>query len=716
MAYPVDRPFPQRAHPALEIKIGAQAIDDYVKIFERRRRERPGGRFVDADIHEIMRMAEHLGKVTRFEISYINKQLLRERESYFRAEAQKTRLRILVHNHLLRNAASKDDEFVRSVLNIPPMPYFRDAEAAALVQTAQDLSTKIKESREYYAEHASDDPKLIAEVNVLSNKLAGYIEGLTLSDVDKGAKEKRKAWLRDLYNFNRVLLGGEPDHEAKWNANEKKWKNWNRDIVIHPGAYKNPTNLAALQDLIRRNRNEPIRIVAGGHAFNTSSDTGGTESQGVGLLITLDNYALVGNRKWKKVRASEAVASYKVSSDQAKRVVRVSAGMRLREFTEAMFTKEWALSVAGSTDAQSIGGLIATDLHSTGQVAGFLSQQLLEVLTLDANGKAHRFVKNDGTGVSADQRWEWQLPDGTSKTYSKLAVAGALGMTGVVAEAVIKLDKAFNFEKNEQYVPRKWAESQITNILNSHPHVSFYYAGGKGHTIKTVRLNTWKRTHKAPSRKALDVKRERELLDHAGSGFLPNFLLNLSSKDAATPGTNEKSDWLIQQFNAHDRQVLQANHAFARKLYFQHDEIEVGIPLGTPPDYSIFPEAIKETQKLLKAEEFNTVIEIRFTPDASEAMLGPGTGGPTCYVELAPSMQQYSRERIVQVFHRFDTMMRNQFKARPHLGKKTSATAAVLKKLHGKKVWDDFNDVRKTIDPDGKFRPHGNELLKRLFP
>ncbi len=350
----------------------------------------------------------------------------------------------------------------------------------------------------------------------------------------------------------------------------------------------------------------------------------------------MDDYRIEPKKQWKKVPANVACSSYNVSKDQAKRIVRVSAGMRLRDFTEAMFAQGWALPVAGSTDVQSIGGLIASDLHSTGHTAGFLSQQLLEVLVLDANGKKHRFVKNEKTDFDDDERWAWFiLPNSKHMTYSKLPVAGALGMTGVVVEAVIKLDPAFNFEKDEQFVPRKWAERNIEKLLDPqtaphYHHVSFYYAGGNGPEIKTVRLNTWKRTDKTPPKNALRIKRQRELDDHVGTAFLPNFLLKLSNKTAPIPGSGKKGHPLIHDFNSRDKQILQANHAFARKLYFQHDEIEVGIPLAQPgqsPKYDIFRSAIYETQKLLQTEEFKTVIEIRFTPHASEAMLGPARAG-----------------------------------------------------------------------------------------
>jgi hypothetical protein len=75
--------------------------------------------------------------------------------------------------------------------------------------------------------------------------------------------------------------------------------------------------------------------------------------------------------------------------------------MRLRDFIKKIEEKGWDLPVLGSTGtfilhppynvslfiankiykaAQSIGGLVATDLHSTGRNHGFLSQQVCFIL------------------------------------------------------------------------------------------------------------------------------------------------------------------------------------------------------------------------------------------------------------------------------------------------------------------------------------------------
>src|SRR5258705_8469256 len=110
------------------------------------------------------------------------------------------------------------------------------------------------------------------------------------------------------------------------------------------------------------------------------------------------------------------------------------------------------------------------------------------------------------------------------------------------------------------------------------------------------------------------------------------------------------------------------------------------------PDVQVFRDAIRDTQLLLQREEFKTIIEVRFTPNASEGMLGPGTGGPSCYIELATALGDYSSERIVEVYDSFDRMLREKYHARPHLGKKTSVTYADMETIYGP-VWQEFQSV-----------------------
>ncbi|MDA0207619.1 MAG: FAD-binding protein [Acidobacteria bacterium] len=657
-------------------------------------------------------------------MKFISSELLRNRAELFRHEAQKARFRIFVSNHKSRNTASKADDLVESILRIPPIPYFRNAAAGDLILRSQELSQAIIDAHQFYVDHGSDDPGRVALVNAASGEVARLLEGFSLSDIDERDRAAREATRRDVANFYRRMTG-EVDHEAKWIKEDGQWTNWNRDIRVFPKEYKGDEALT-LQTL--RNTVEAataVRIVAGGHAFNTSPDTGGTAAQGVGVLITLDNLKPPSGQVVESVTQADAQSNYGLADGS--HVFRVSAGLRLREFTKLAWAQGVALPVAGSTDAQSIGGLIATDLHSTGRSNGFLSERLVEVTVLDHQGRPHRFRRNDQIARGAVGRWVWERPDNSVEQLRRLPVSGALGMTGVAVEAVLQLDPAFAFQKDEQYVPRSWFNQNVARLLDpnetalgfDYDHVSLYLAGGVDPAkIRTVRMNTWKHTTDLPPADALQVQRQRELVDHVGSAFLPNTILGHCQLRAAVPRSGDQSHSTLESLNSRDHQVLQANHAFARKLYFQHDEIELGIPLAdTPdgaPDYRRYKAAVKATLELLQREEFPSIIEVRFTPNVSEGMIGPGARSRTCYIELATSMALYSRERITQVYHRFDRMLRDDFGARPHLGKKTSVDAQALSVLFPED-WNIFNDVRNAIDPNGKFKPANNELLNRLF-
>ena len=727
MPTPPVKPFP---FPAGYFKnpihvLDARSMKDYVKIFVSRRAERPRGRFHDVDITELMRLAEDIGAVQNSEIAYI-RPLIRDHPDYFRSQVQINRLRKYADRHKELNKKRKDD-FLDDVLSAVPIAYFRDQQGTAFLKAAQDLSVALRASDEFHSVHDTDDPALVQKVNQVAAKLRTFVKGLTLTDVDKPGRAARAAHLRNVLNllarpFDAV------DHESKWFRISRKWVNWNRDITVYPKKYRKPKNLAAVKDEIRKN--DPLRMAAGGHAFNIASSMGGKKKKRVGGLVTLDDYKLASGQRVKMVDPGEA-AKYNLKGDQADRVVRVASGMRLRDFTRTvskMGNAGMALPVAGSTDAQSIGGLIATDLHSTGHSAGFLSQQLLELKVLDAKGAEHLFVKDQSVARGKLGRWIWRPPrPARARKLSRLPISGALGVCGVVVEVVLKLDTAFNFRKTQPFVPRKWAEDKIAELLKkrqpnelfAYDHVSFYYAGGGGKDLPTVRLNGWKRTNDPISNNAELLKSSREILDHAGSAFLPNALLKVARLTAPDPGNPDDpaADGILKILNKRKPLVLAAKDAFARKLFFQHDEIEIGIPLPVKngkPQYSRYQQALGEVQQLLLEEEMRTVIEVRFTPDASEAMIGPGTGGPTCYLELATPLGEYSRKRIRQVFSRFDNLLRANYDARPHMGKKTTASFADMKRLYGD-IWDEFNEVRLKMDPGGRFLPADNELLQRVF-
>lgn len=584
-------------------------------------------------------------------------------------------------------------ELVRAVLAAIAPEIVKGPRGAELRARAEALGDAVFDAdRTFRAERVYRDDE-VRRVNEAALRVTELAPGFTMSDVDRPAQAV-SSFFFDATNML-ARLGGQADHEGTWDG--ERWVTWNREVECFPKAYHQPDpRLDTVEpDKVYFNVREVVRragllrVVAGGHTFNESTSTGGERLRPAGTLLSLDRFTA-----WRRVVPDDAARSFGVRGEAAERVVRVQAGKRLRDLTEELWEAGLALSVAGSTDAQSLGGLLATDLHGTGRDHGFLSEAVLEARVVKANGELVTFTRAE-RGWTTDER--------PQRTFDWLPVAGALGMLGVVVELVLQVDRAYHLEKAVRFVPRDEVERDLAILLRENDHLSFYYPGGVP-GAKTVRMNTWNRTERRPSPGASFRRLAGELSDHALVSFAPGLLFDIGLRDA-------RSDDLVRYLNRAESVVLPAPAAFARRLFFAHDEIEYGLPvegcLG----------AIRAVMDLLAAEELRSIVEVRFTPDRSAAVLGPGTAGRgrggTAYIELATPLGMYSDARIAQVYEKFDRLLR-PFGARPHLGKKTAMTGRDMAAIHGED-WARFQALRREWDPEGKLLPGDNLFLQKIF-
>src|SRR5262249_36888038 len=159
---------------------------------------------------------------------------------------------------------------------------------------------------------------------------------------------------------------------------------------------------------------------------------------------------------------------------------------------------------------------------------------------------------------------------------------------------------------------------------------------------------TLDRTTDTPGITSSFLRLAHELGDHSLTAFVPGVLANLTQRDA-------NSDLLVKLLNEDPPIVLPGPAAFARRLYYLHDEREYGLPVAE------FKTAADATMDLLAQEELQTIMEFRFTPDTSVALMGPGTAGRgkggTVYVELATPFGQHSELRIAEVFEKLHELL-----------------------------------------------------------
>lgn len=445
----------------------------------------------------------------------------------------------------------------------------------------------------------------------------------------------------DLVHGGLALATGKPEHEGQFI--EGVWRNWTANYQVEPASIAFPHSEREMADSIANAKQ--LRVVGGGHSFNDSPLSPDT-------MMSLDGYDAV------------------LAIDREAKTIRVQAGIRLRDLNKALWEQGLGLPVLGSTDAQSLGGLIATDLHGSGREHGFLSEQVLSL----------RVLAHDGSGK-------------TVRAGDPLfhAVFGALGTCGVVAEVELQLVDAFNLVKTTLMVDRIATEAVIEEHLADNDHLSFYYVGG-GDDGESVRMHCWNHTSEPVTDDWQRLKTRAELSDFAISAYFPGVAQLIADID---------EDAALSNALAPDhRLVMPGSQGFGRKLFYRHDEIEFGVP------FEAWQACVGEIMQLLHRREFFSVVEVRFTPDKSQALLGPGVGRRTAYIELATPLSQNNTE----VYAAAEDIFRAHG-GQPHLGKKTNVSAQQMLETYGDRFVR-FQAIRAEQDPNGKFL---NPFTARVF-
>lgn len=455
-----------------------------------------------------------------------------------------------------------------------------------------------------------------------------------------------RSWGSNLINTaSYILTGGQTvRHVGLYDG--VTWKNWNRTWSAHPRRFISPDSEAEICELIKNA--SAVRVVGSGHSFNAGP---------------LSNDLMISLRQYNRV----------ISVNRDRLVVRVQAGIRLRDFQEQLRLLGFALPAAGSTDEQSLGGLIATDVHGTGSKHAFLSECIESLRVVNASGVAKTVKPGDALFHAA---------------------IGGMGLAGVVIEVEIKCVPAYHLKKSVRIVSIEESEKNIETLLKQNDHLSFYYLGGV-HS-KSCRLNIWNNTTSwlSPVRNLQTML--LELIDMSFSGFMLGLARTFHKLDAAAAlGFGLFKATLDGHVVVHP-----ATAGFARRLFYRHDELEYAVP------FENYLKCLTEIRRYLLDQKFFCIIEVRFAPDVSKSMIGPGAGRRSAFIELAPSLTSdpsvvfAGAEKILQ-----------KYGGKLHLGKWTKATAVEMKKMLG----PDFTKFKKIIkaqDPQEKFV---NDFARQLF-
>ncbi|MGH3144923.1 MAG: FAD-binding protein, partial [Rubrobacter sp.] len=214
-----------------------------------------------------------------------------------------------------------------------------------------------------------------------------------------------------------------------------------------------PTNEEEIVELVKSSRS--LRVFGSGHSFN-----GGVVSDET--LVSLDDYS---GLVWK---------------DRDSKRIAVKGGTRVRDVVELLFDEGLAFRALPSHDAQSIGGILSTDVHGTGNVLGtgkewgFVSQSVVGLKVIDGRGDVHEC--------------------GPSDDLFKAAIGG-IGALGIISEVVVEGVERFDVEQRVQTMDVSVLENTLDRLLGENDHLSLYLFP----FTEGCRVNTWNRTGKGRS-------------------------------------------------------------------------------------------------------------------------------------------------------------------------------------------------------------------------
>jgi FAD/FMN-containing dehydrogenase len=248
--------------------------------------------------------------------------------------------------------------------------------------------------------------------------------------------------------------------------------NWNGRVHVRPEAIARPADEADLAALVARarERGAAVKAVGSGHSFNEIMATTGT-------LVEMSRFDRV------------------IAIDRERGLVRVQAGMKLRDLVVVLERNGLALPNIGAWMEQTISGVLATATHGTaGRWTANLTDALVSYRLVDGTGRVH-VVEREGL------RW---LP---------------LGFFGIVTEVELACVPLFHVVHRRRIGALDRAIDGLEDALESHDFVDLRFVGA----IPRGSLSTWDVTQVPAStrdRLRFELEGARQLaINHAVQGW-----------------------------------------------------------------------------------------------------------------------------------------------------------------------------------------------------
>ncbi|MGD1934935.1 MAG: D-arabinono-1,4-lactone oxidase [Candidatus Phaeomarinobacter sp.] len=432
------------------------------------------------------------------------------------------------------------------------------------------------------------------------------------------------------------------------------WTNWSGALTCAPSSYIEAGSedeiRAAIQEAAAQGRG-PVRAPGTGHSFTPIVITDGT-------MINIDAHAGL------------------VDVDSAAARARLKAGTKISDLGAPLLEAGLALANQGDINRQSIAGAISTGTHGTGLTLGSVSAQAAGLRIATADG---------GTiNCSADENPE-------------VFTAGrvSLGTLGIITEFVLQCLPAYSLRETGGRMAVTDVFAQMETLVSDNRHFEFFWFPFADDVLVKF-LNTTDEPARPPRDSGGGMEQFAMVAACEISRFAPfmrgplqRFLTN--NAGARYMGADEFSQ---------KSKVRHAYQAFPSDRDVRFNEMEFSVPLEQGP------ECAQELAEYMRKRGGNFIFPIEYrTIKGDDIWLSPFQGRDSVSI----SIHQYAKQDYRRLFDGAEAIFRN-YGGRPHWGKLHTLTARELAPLYPH--WDDFQAVRKRLDPKGLFL---TPYLARLF-
>jgi L-gulonolactone oxidase len=421
------------------------------------------------------------------------------------------------------------------------------------------------------------------------------------------------------------------------------WRNWSGTDACEPAATVVPRSTGDVVSEVQRaaERGRVVRVAGAGHSMHDSVCTDGT-------LLHLGS-----------MNGLQEV-------DRPSGLVRVQAGITLRDLSRRLLAHGLAMPNLGDIDVQSVAGAAATGTHGTGARLGNISTAIRGVQLVDGRGTVREITGGD-----------------------ELAAARvSLGSLGVLTEVTLQCVPAFRLHGVDEPVPVADVLDSLEERVAANDHFEFWTFPHS--PVAITRTNNRTDAPARPESRAKKYVNEVLLENRAFEALSriarrwPRTIPLVCRAAGRAASRRERVDWSFE--------------IFATERLVRFTEMEYAFPRERAR------EAVLTVNEILERHPISFPLELRFV-QGDDALLSPAFGRDTAYI----AVHAFQGMPFEPAFREVEEFM-GGLGGRPHWGKRSFLGAEALSARYPR--WADWQAVRREHDPDGRF---ANDWARRVI-